>query len=371
MTASGTCMPGTCVRIHSAALAERSGPTPTRMNTLPSRPSSSTWSMKPSKQRHVVAVLRLDELRAGGDLLGQPLRAPVVRQSRRVLGGAEQHPRREGDLAAAQKVMLVAQRARGLEQRHRVQVEHRLRLRMIAGLHAVAGEAQHVAHAHRGAAQDVALDGDAVLVAAGDLHDRRVADAREQRADGEARHVAVGAAAVGGVDGIDIAVEDARAPVDVLGIGGIRRRQLRGHRELPGAQHALEAARRGVARQDRQRVAGNRLVLEDHSRPIRFAAGSRSARVPRAATRSGPAGAGRPANCIVPSASTPPGMRWLPPTRLDPDAASSRASPRSCRWRARRRRVRCAGSSDSSSGRTCRSSSARTGRTCGSRTAAP
>ena len=53
---------------------------------------------------------------------------------------------------------------------------------MIAGLHAIAGQAQHVADAHGGAAQDVALDRDAVPVAAGDLHDRRVADTRQQGA---------------------------------------------------------------------------------------------------------------------------------------------------------------------------------------------
>ena len=147
------------------------------------------------------------------------------------------------DLAAALKMMVVAQRARDVEQRHAIEIEDRLRLRMIAGLHAVAGEAQHVAHAHRGAAQDVALDGDAVLVAAGDLHDGRIAHAREQRADREARHVAVGAAAVGGVDRIDVAVEHPRALVDILGIRRIRRRELGGDREAAGPQHALEAAR--------------------------------------------------------------------------------------------------------------------------------
>src|SRR5215831_2948779 len=45
MTASGMCTPGTWVRIHSPALAERSGPTPTRMKTLSSSPSSSTCPM--------------------------------------------------------------------------------------------------------------------------------------------------------------------------------------------------------------------------------------------------------------------------------------------------------------------------------------
>ena len=135
---------------------------------------------------------------------------------------------------------------------------------MIARLHAVAGQAQHVAHAHRRAAENVALNRDAVLVAAGDLHDRRVADARQQRADGDARHVAVRAAAVGGVDGVDIAVEHSCALVHILRIGRVRRRELGGDREAAGAQHALEAPRRSMPGQDRQRVARNRFVLESH-----------------------------------------------------------------------------------------------------------
>jgi hypothetical protein len=161
--------------------------------------------------------------------------------------------------------MLVAHGARGLEQAHRVQVEYRLRLGMIPRLHAIAGQAQDVANTHGGAAENVTLDGDAVLVAAGDLHDRRIADARQQRADRDARHVAIGAAAVGRVDGIDITVEYVRAPIDVLGIGGVGRGHLRGHRELARPQHPLEAARGGMARQDRQRIARYRLVLEDQA----------------------------------------------------------------------------------------------------------
>ena len=98
----------------------------------------------------------------------------------------------------------------------RVEVEYRQCLRMIARLHAVAGEAQQVAHSHGRAAENIALDGDAVPVAAGDLHHRRIADAGQQRTHREARHVAVGAAAVGGVDRVHMPVEDTRAPVNVF-----------------------------------------------------------------------------------------------------------------------------------------------------------
>jgi len=64
-----------------------------------------------------------------------------VRQSRGILGGAEKYPRRKRDLAAALKVMIVAKRARDIEQRDAIQIEHGLCLRVIARLHAVAGEA--------------------------------------------------------------------------------------------------------------------------------------------------------------------------------------------------------------------------------------
>ena len=269
MTASGTCMPGTFLRIHSAVFAERSGPTPARMKTLSIRPSASTCCMKSAQQRQVIAVLGLNELRTGRDFLGQPLRPPCVRQAGGIFRRTQEHARRETDLAAALKVMVIAQGARDAEQRHAVQIEHRLGLRMIAGLHAVAGQAQDVADAHGGAAENVALNRDAVLVAAGDLHDGRIADARQQRAHGETRHVAVRAAAVGGVDRIDIAVENPRAFVHFLRVGGIRRRKFGGDREAAGAQHAFEASRRGMPGQDRQRIARDRFVFEFHAAPLR------------------------------------------------------------------------------------------------------
>ena len=76
MTASGTCMPGTFLRIHSAVFAERSGPTPARIKTLPRQTERLDLFHEAAQQRQVVAVLRLDELRARRDLLGQALWPP-------------------------------------------------------------------------------------------------------------------------------------------------------------------------------------------------------------------------------------------------------------------------------------------------------
>ena len=284
-----------------------------------------------AQQRQVVDVLGLNELRAGRDFLGETLRTPGMWQGGGILGGTQEYARCEADLTAALEVMLVAQGARDVEQGDTVEVEYGLRLGMIAGLHAVAGQAQHIADAHRRAAQDVALDRNPVLVATRDLHDRRVADARQQRTDREARHMAVGAAAIGGIDRIDEPVEHARTPVDIFGIGGSG---------YPGTGSSSN-------------------LTAQHS--------CRHARAPRAATRSGLAGDGRPRTA---PGSLRRGRRVCARCRdrLPPRHSASRASPHSSRHRARRRRGRYVKSSDSSSDRTCRSNSRHIARTYDSRT---
>ena len=111
---------------------------------------------------------------------------------------------------------------------------------MIAALHAVARQAQDVADAKRGGSEHVPLDGDAVIVPAGNLHDRRIADPGQERADRDAGHVAVRAGAVCRVDAVDPALEDVGTLVNVVGIAGIGRVQFGGDGKLAPAQHALE-----------------------------------------------------------------------------------------------------------------------------------
>ena len=82
----------------------------------------------------------------------------------------------------------------------------------------------------------------------------------------------VGAATVGSVDGIDIAVEQTRAAKNFFGIRTIGRRQFGSDSEATGAQHALEAARRTVAGEHGQRLARYGLVGEVHGVPSFFGA---------------------------------------------------------------------------------------------------
>jgi len=134
-----------------------------------------------------------------------PARPSLARRSARhsnggangVFGRAQEHARRERQLATALKPLLVAQHPRDLQQRQAVQVEHGLGLRMIAGLHAVAAQAQDVATPIAAPPRMSPWIAIRFLSAAGDLHHGGVTGPRQQRAHGQARHVAIGSAAVG------------------------------------------------------------------------------------------------------------------------------------------------------------------------------
>ncbi len=176
--------------------------------------------------------------------------------------------RRRRNLAAGKKVGLVAHRAHGLKKRDRIEVEDGDCPGLIAGLHAVAGQAKDVGDAHGRGAEHVALDSDAISVAASRLHDDRVAHARQQRADADRGHVAVGARSVDSVDGVDPALKDGGSVVDILRVGGVGRVQLRRHCELAAPKHALEPPARRVAGQriERQVDAGRVFVAIGHER---------------------------------------------------------------------------------------------------------
>ena len=89
------------------------------------------------------------------------------------------------------------------QQRYRIEIEHRLGVRMVALADVVAGEAKNIAHAQSGRAQNVALQRDAVAVAAGELRHRRQSVGDQDGGGGSARHMAIRAGAVGDVDGVD------------------------------------------------------------------------------------------------------------------------------------------------------------------------
>jgi hypothetical protein len=84
--------------------------------------------------------------------------------------------------------------------------------------------------------------------------------------------MAVRAGAVGGVDPVDPALENLRAFVDVLGVGGIRRIELRGDGEFAATEHPFEPPARRMAGQVDERRAGIEADIVrmrfDHGAPL-------------------------------------------------------------------------------------------------------
>jgi hypothetical protein len=202
-------MPGTLERIHFAPSWPRpAGRRRRGCSTFRVRPRSRTFFMYSRNIGTSKQYWLCTNCAPASIFLAEPIGAEVVGRGERVDRRAEKNLRRRGQLAAREELRIVAHDAHGFEQRHAVEVEDRLCARLVAGLHAVAGQAHDVGDAHGRAAQHVALDGDAVLVAAGDLHDRRITHAGQERADAHGGHVAVGAGRIDRVDAVHPAVED-------------------------------------------------------------------------------------------------------------------------------------------------------------------
>ena len=151
-----------------------------------------------------------------------------------------------GDFASRRQRAFVAQPARGLDQRGRIDVEHRLGVGLVAGFRIVAGEEEEVADAERGGAHHLALQRDAVLVAAGDLQDRLDLHADEDGGGRKRRHMGAGAGAVGDVDRVGEPLQRRRLAAQVLRVGRHRRGDFRGHDEPAGPHPLFERAQAGA-----------------------------------------------------------------------------------------------------------------------------
>ena len=111
---------------------------------------------------------------------------------------------RPGQLAA------VADADRGRDQRAGIEIEHRLGVGLVAGGRIVAAQHQEIADAERGGAEQVALQRQAVAVAAGQLEHRLDAVLPQDRRRGERAQMRTRAGAVGDIDGIGQALERQR-----------------------------------------------------------------------------------------------------------------------------------------------------------------
>jgi hypothetical protein len=143
---------------------------------------------------------------------------------------------------------MVPDRARRLGERARVEIEHGLGIRLIAGGRIVAAQQQEVPHPERGGAHQLALERNAVTVAAGQLEDRLDPGTDQQRRRRQGAHMGAGAGPIGDVDGIRQAAQRQRLCGEVIGIARHRRRHLGGDDESAGREALRQILRQVFAR---------------------------------------------------------------------------------------------------------------------------
>ena len=121
-----------------------------------------------------------------------------------------------------------------------LEVEHRLRLRLIAGLDRIAGKAEKTVYAERCRPQHIGLQREAVAVAHGELEHRLDAFAGQDRSGRERRKMGASGGTVQHVDGIGEPLETPGVGQNVGRVHRIGRTHLRRYGELACAQHAFQ-----------------------------------------------------------------------------------------------------------------------------------
>ena len=282
----------------------------------------------PGEGRDVEHELGLHELRAGRDLLAQPVGPELHRRGERVLHRAQEAVRRRVELASGQQDVLVAHGAQGPQQLHAVQVEHRLGARVVAELRVITGHDQDVPDAQSRRAEQVGLQRDAVTVPAGHLHDRLEPGVEDGEAAGPAGQAHVGALVVGDVDRVHPVFEASGGFGDLRRAGPAGRADLGGHREAARGQALAQAH-------------GCRSGFDRSTGPRRGPASS-------SATSSGPSAGGRSGGAA--GAGHRPFARRPRGRRRRPRRSGGPGTPRRSRPRPLPRTARCAVPSGSPSG---------------------
>ena len=104
----------------------------------------------------------------------------------------------------------------------------------------ISGKAQQVGNPERGGAEDIALRGNAVAVAADHLHDGIDAFFAQNLAGSHAAHAHDAGLVVGYVAGIDIALQNFGLFAHHFGLGAARRPRLGGYGEFAGFKYGLQ-----------------------------------------------------------------------------------------------------------------------------------
>ena len=204
-----------------------------------------------AKARHVAphdvdihAELGLGELRAGRDLSLEALGLPALRRIDRHVGRADEEVRLAGHLAAGGQFAAIANADRGLDQRAGIEIEHGLGVRLIARGRIVAAQHQKIAQAERRRAEQVALQREAIAVAAGELQHRLDAAALQDRGGCKRAKMRARARAVRDIDRVGEVLQRQRLVEQILRVAGDRRRDFRRDDKTAGTDRLFKLATR-------------------------------------------------------------------------------------------------------------------------------
>ncbi len=225
---------------------------PQRRNTDQERHAHATLGKPHHVAAHdlgIHAELRLHKLAARRDLGFQTRRLPVGLGIDRHIGCCDEKIAFARYRLSGRQRSLVAHRDSDRGERRGVVVEHGLGVGLVALFGIVALQEKQIADAQRGGAHQLALQGDAVTVAAGELEDRLDPLAQQDCGSGDRAHVRSGARPVRHVDRIGQSLQRRRLADEVSGIARHRRRNLRGDDELVGGKLVLEARHQPVVLQ--------------------------------------------------------------------------------------------------------------------------
>jgi hypothetical protein len=190
--------------------------------------------------------LGLNELRPGGDLLGQA-EGSVFEGRRKGIGhGADEEARRPLRYRhTAFEDLSVAHEADHSHQVDGVDIGRRPGVGVIAATGVIAAQAHYVGDSEESGPQQLGLKPQSVTVATGELQHRLQTRLLEQDTGGETRGVDLRRLVVGDVEGIALAAKDLDLPTENLRVGAHGWRHLDRHGEMPALEDTLQSADRG------------------------------------------------------------------------------------------------------------------------------
>ena len=128
------------------------------------------------------------------------------------------------------------------DQLRRVEVEHTLRIGVVAAAGIVAGDDEHVLETERPRRKQVRLQREPVPVSAGLLEDRVGAHVQQRTRCGQRRQVQRGPLVVGDVDRVAVRRQRLNAALHRREVGPVRWAHLAGDHELPAFERLAQPA---------------------------------------------------------------------------------------------------------------------------------